>query len=537
MSRGRWIKALGAGLLAGVVAAFVMTVVMILLRLYLGVPLPAELGGDRFLPNLSVNQFLVTLFRAGGPLAAKRTALLSGFAGVLAVGALAGPVYAVIVEWLRGKNPDRERRFGVSPGGVLFVVVAVVVLWAVSMAVLRPVLGASDIGLTLGLASVATAAGFLVSYASYGVALILVYRALTSRRPIRRTVPVGQPLGRRAFLASGVGVILALGSGGLIRRGYDTSTLSYDGMGYTGAKVKPITPNDQFYSVTKNIIDPKVRKAVWRLQVDGAVDKPRTYNFDDIASMPSVEQEMTLECISNPVGGGLMSNAVWKGVPLKQLIEAAGPKRGAVEILLHAADGYTHDVSFEKAMEDTTLLAYEMNGEPLPDRNGYPARVLVPGYYGEGSAKWVTRIEVFEHHVQDHYYGKQGWKPRDVHTVSRFDPARFAPAPPKKAEKVPFKRGKTTTLKGVAFAGDRGVSKVEVSTDGGSSWQEAKIDYEGTKLTWVFWSYDWSPNRTGDRQLVVRATDGNGVPQMKGNPGGPADGQSGYDKLAAGVKA
>ena len=537
MDRGRWIKVLGAGLLAGVVAAFVMTVVMVLLRLYLGVPLPAELGGDRFLPNLSVGKFLVTLFRTGGTLAAKRTALLSGFAGVLAVGTLAGLAYAFVVEWARGRNPERERRFGISLGGLLFVVLTVVVLWVLTIVVLWPVLGASNIGLTPGLASIATAAGFLISYASYGVALIFVYRAVTNRQPLRQSAPVGQPLGRRAFLASGAGVVLALGSGGLIRRGYDASTLSYDGTGYTGAKVKPITPNDKFYSVTKNIIDPNVRKAAWRLRVDGAVDKPRTYNFGDISSMPSVEQETTLECISNGVGGGLMSNAVWKGVPLKQLIEAAGPKRSAVEILLHAADGYTHDVSFEKAMEDTTLLAYEMNGEPLPNRNGYPARLLVPGYYGEGSAKWVTRLEIFDHEVEDHYYGKQGWKPRDVHTVSRFDLARFDPSPPKKSEKIPFKRGKTTTLKGVAFAGDRGVSKVEVSTDGGSSWQEAKIDYEGTKLTWVFWSYDWSPNRAGDHQLVVRATDGNGVPQMKGNPGGPADGQSGYDKLAAGVKA
>ena len=529
-NKGRWVKALGAGLLAGGIAALLMTVVMVLLRLFLGVPLPAEQGGDRFLPNLNVSQFLITLFRAGGPLAAKRTALLSGFSGVLAVGTLAGMVYAFVVEWARGRNPERERRLGISPGGVLFVVFTVLVLWGITLAVLWPVLGASNIGLPPGLASVATAAGFLVSYASYGLALILVYRAMTSRQPLRRPAPVGQPVGRRAFLASGAGVVLALGSGGLIRRGYNASTLSYDGTGYTGAKVKPITPNDKFYSVTKNIIDPNVRKAAWRLQVDGAVDRPRTYNFGDIASMPSVEQEMTLECISNPVGGGLMSNAIWKGVPLKKLIEAAGPKKGAVDILLHAADGYTFSLTFEKAMEDTTLLAYEMNGEPLPNRNGYPARVLVPGYYGEGSAKWVTRMELFDHQVEDHYYHKQGWRAKHVTTMSRFDDKRFSPM-------LPAKVGKKTTLKGVAFAADRGVDKVEVSTDGGQSWQKAKLTYNSSRLSWVFWSYDWRPTKTGNHKLVVRATDGKGDLQIKNNPGGPNDGQSGYDMIDASVKA
>ena len=530
MDRGRWIEVLGTGLLAGVLAAFVMTIVMVLLRLYLGVPLLAELGGDRFLPNLSVGKFLVILFQTGGPLAAKRTALLSGFAGMLAAGALAGPVYAIIVEWARGRNPERERRFGISLSGVLFVSLTIVVLWVVTLAVLWPVLGASNIGLPPGLASVATAAGFFVSYASYGVALVLVYRAVTSRRSLRQSAPVGQPLGRRAFLASGAGVVLALGSGGLIRRGYDASTLSYDGTGYTGAKVKPITPNDKFYSVTKNIIDPNVRKAAWRLRVDGAVDKPRTYNFGDISSLPSVEQETTLECISNGVGGGLISNAVWKGVPLKKLIEAAGPKQGAVDILAHAADGYTFSVTFEKAMEDTTLLAYEMNGEPLPNRNGYPARLLVPGYYGEGSAKWVTRLELFDHQVEDRYYHKQGWRAKHVSTMSRFDDKRFNPM-------LPAKVGKKTTLKGIAFAADRGVDKVEVSTDGGRSWQKAKLTYKSSQLSWVFWSYDWRPEKSGNQMLVVRATDGDGKLQIAKETGINPDGSSGYHKVPASVEA
>jgi DMSO/TMAO reductase YedYZ molybdopterin-dependent catalytic subunit len=410
------------------------------------------------------------------------------------------------------------------------VVLTVGVLWIGSVVVLWPVLGANNLGLASGLATVATVFGFLISYTSYGLALILVYRLITNRQPVRQSAPVGQPIGRRAFLAGGAGLALVLASGNGVRRIYNGSTLPYDGMQYRGAGIKPITPNDEFYVVTKNIIDPNPKKAAWRLRIDGAVESPRTYNFADLASMPSVEQEMTLECISNKTGAGLMSNAVWKGVPLRRLIEDASPDSGIVDVILHAADGYTHDVTFEKMMEETTLLAYEMNGEPLPNRHGYPARVLVPGYYGEGSVKWVTRIELFKRNVEDSYYGKQGWEPAHVSTTSRFDVERFAP-------QLPAKPGETVTLKGIAFAGDRGVDKVEVSTDGGGSYKEAKIDYSSSRLSWVFWSYNWRPEKSGEHELAVRATDGTGELQSNKVTSVNPDGASGYHRMTTRVEA
>lgn len=530
MSKTRWTKTLGTGLLAGLVAALFMTLVMALLRLFVGVPLPAELGGDRFLPLFNVSQFLRILAESGGPLAAKRTALLSGWGGQLAVGVAGGLIYAFIVEWGRKKDPERTWRFGVSRGGALFVAITVLLLWLGSVVVLWPTLGTNNLGLPPVPASFVTALGFLVSYASYGIALILTYRLVTSREPVRSSAPVGQPVGRRAFLAGGAGMALALASGGLVRRVYDTSSLPYDGLGYTGADIKPITPNDEFYVVTKNIIDPHPAKAAWRLRVEGAVDNPHTYNFEEIASMPSIKQETTLECISNAVGGGLISNAVWKGVRLRTLIEEAGPQSGTVDVLLHAADGYTFSITFEKAMEETTLLAYEMNGEPLPQRHGYPARVLVPGYYGEGSAKWVTRLELFDHEVQDRYYHKQGWRAKHVSTMSRFDFERFDP-------QLPVKPGKKTTLKGVAFGADRGIDRVEVSTDDGQTWNEANIDYSASRLTWALWSFDWSPEDSGEHKLVVRATDGNGDLQVEQGSSINPNGSTGYHKVTARVEA
>ncbi len=527
----RWTKPLGAGLLAGLVAALFMTLVMALLRLFLGVPLPAELGGDRFLPTFSVAEFLELLGRFGGPIQAKKIALLSGWGGQLAVGVLVGLVYALIAEWERSRDPERSFRFGVGRRGAFFVAVSVAVIWVATLAALWPVLGANNRGLTPGPASVTTALGLLASYAAYGVALVLTYRLITSREPLRQSAPVGRPIGRRAFLAGGAGAILALASGGLVRHLYTGSTLPYDGMKYMGADLEAITPNDRFYVVTKNLIDPSPTKAAWRLRVDGMVESPRTYGFEEIAALPAVEQEMTLECISNSVGGGLMSNAVWKGTPLRNLIEEAGPRPGAVDVLLHAADGYTHDVGFEKAMEETTLVAYEMNGVPLPQRHGYPARILVPGYFGEGSVKWVTRVELFDRQVEDEYYGKQGWEAEFVPTTSRLDLDRFAPG-------LPARAGENLTLKGVAFAGDRGVSRVEVSTDGGGSWEEANIEYAPSRLAWALWSYYWSPEEPGEYRLTVRATDGDGEPQTaEARRVALGRGATGYHSVTARVEA
>jgi len=534
---GRWVKVLAAGFLAGLVAALFMTVVLALLRLFVGVGLPVELGGDRFLPTFDVNEFLRLLSRNGGPIAAKRKALSSGFGGQLGVGVAFGVLYAFIAELGRRRDPERLRPLGASRSGALFVGVTLVVIWAVTLAVLWPTLGTNNRGLLTGVAAVVTALGFLVLYASYGIALILVYRFITSRRPLREPAPVGEPIGRRAFLAGAGGVVLAAASGGLVKKIYDNSTLSYDGLKYEGADIKHITPNDRFYVVTKNIIDPNPTKAAWRLTVDGAVEKPRTYDFDDIASLPSGEQEMTLGCISNGIGGGLMSNAVWKGTPLRNLLEDVGPKSGVVDVLVHAVDGYTHDVRFEKIMEETTNLAYEMNGEPLPQRHGYPARILVPGYYGEGSVKWTNRIELYERPVEDRYYGKQGWKSEHFKTVSRFDSSRFDPRQPNRAGEIKLGAGETVTLRGRAFSGDKGISKVEVSTDGGRSWDEANIDYSPSRIVWAFWSYTWRPESSGNHKLMVRATDDDGNPQIGRSINGISDGATGYDTLTANVQA
>jgi len=526
---GHWARALGVGLLAGLVAAFVMTVVMTLLRVLAGVPLPVELGADQFLPHINVFTFIRLLGRFGGSTRAKEISYFSGFAGQIALGAVLGLVYGTITERERGRDPGHAWRFGVTSRGAIFAAAVVALLWIVTVALFWQVLASNYRGLPPTGAVLATMVGLLVSYGSYGLALPLTYRAITSRAPLRRPAPLGAPVGRRAFVAGGVGVVAALASGGLIRLIFQRSTFGYDGTQYLGADVQPVTPNDRFYLVTKNLVDPYPRKEAWRLDVDGMVDHPRTYGFTDIAALPSVTQATTLECISNGVGGGLISNAVWTGVPLHALIEAAGPQAGVTEVLFHGTDGYLFNAAFDRAMARATLVAYEMNGVPLPQRHGYPARLIIPGYYGEGNVKWVTRIELVGHGPEG-YYATQGWKAEFVHTMSRIDG-------PRDGQAIKLSGAATVPLHGVAFAGDRSVSKVEVSVDGGRTWREATIAYRPSRLTWAFWRYDWRPTGSGAHHLLVRATDGTGKLQPDEKIGSAPAGSSGRHKITVHVVA
>ncbi|HEX8078405.1 MAG TPA: molybdopterin-dependent oxidoreductase, partial [Chthoniobacterales bacterium] len=307
------------------------------------------------------------------------------------------------------------------------------------------------------------------------------------------------------------------------------ATFSYDGTQYKGRVVQAITPNDEFYCVTKNVVDPRVNADLWRLEVTGLVQTPQTYRLDRLKSLPAVEQETTLMCISNGLDAGLMSNAKWKGVPMKTLLAAASPTTGATKVRLHGVDNYTDTFPLEKALDPTTLVVYEMNGVTLPDRHGFPARVIVPGYFGEKHVKWITRIEVADETAVG-FYEKQGWGPDFiVPTRSRIDQPDHESTFPVAAA------ANGIAVRGVAFGGDRGISRVEVSVDDGGSWQEAKLDYPGTKLTWALWSYDWRPAAAGDFTVVVRATDGEGVVQEWDEERPFKSGTTGFHKIVVHV--
>jgi DMSO/TMAO reductase YedYZ molybdopterin-dependent catalytic subunit len=279
------------------------------------------------------------------------------------------------------------------------------------------------------------------------------------------------------------------------------------------------------------VVDPKVEQSIWRLEITGLVQHRQTYNFARLKSLPAIEQETTLMCISNGLGAGLMSNALWRGAPMRELLHAASPLPGAAKVRLHGVDNYTDTFPLEKAMESTTIIAYEMNGERLADRHGFPARVVVPGYFGEKNVKWLTRIELTGMEAEG-FYEKQGWGPNFIiPTRSRFD------QPDDYTALSLTNQPNGIPLKGIAFAGDRGVSRVEVSYDDEKTWQEAKIDYPGTKLTWSLWSLDWKPAAPGEYKLAVRATDGDGAVQRVEKERGQFSGVTGLHKVTIDLAA
>jgi DMSO/TMAO reductase YedYZ molybdopterin-dependent catalytic subunit len=172
-----------------------------------------------------------------------------------------------------------------------------------------------------------------------------------------------------------------------------------------------VTPTKDFYVVSKNAFDPEVDAERWRLEITGLVESPLTLSYDEVKSLPAVEQYATLCCISNEVGGDLIGNALWRGVRLKDLFERAGLKPGVVDVALHASDGYTDSISLARAVQDGTLLVYEMNGEPLKPEHGYPLRLLVPGIYGMKNVKWITGLEAIDYDLKG-FWQRRGWDDR-----------------------------------------------------------------------------------------------------------------------------
>ncbi len=262
----------------------------------------------------------------------------------------------------------------------------------------------------------------------------------------------------------------------------------------------------------------------WRLEVTGHVAHPHSYTLADLRAMDPVHQTQTLECISNSVGGGLISNAEWTGVRLADLIAASEPREGAVQAFFHGVDGFTNEMTMERAMRPIAVIAYEMNGAPLDDRHGYPARLLAPGSYGEVSVKWITRVEVSDRRGARATTAARAGRPTTSRPCRGSSGCGATPASPPGA----------MTLRGVAFAGDRGISEVEVSVDGGRTWRPARLDYNPSQIAWTLWSLPWRARR-GAHELVVRAVDGDGARQSAVVQGIDPSGAAGYHRLAVTV--
>ncbi|QBD74969.1 hypothetical protein EPA93_02760 [Ktedonosporobacter rubrisoli] len=500
----------GAGLIAGLIAALLSTVLMGILRVFAGIPTPVELIGDFILKHINVDRFiqLLNMF-APHP---KTGPLGVALAAMLLLGTLLGLLYAALV---RVSLPSAQRRPGRREWlvSILFAVVMTLLGTGLFWNELRQNL----LGFPINSARLLTIASLLVSFSVYALTLCLVYRLLLPARP--------QTKQQRRQVLNYLGVT-ALGviSGGaiaLLLQDYLGKYASYDGFTTPlhGKRTAPITPNSEHYVVTKNTLDPTPDSALWRLEVAGLVRQPGTYTYAELQQLPAVSRAITLECISNPLAGHLMGTAIWQGVELKTLLEKhGGTLPGANFITMYSVDGYTISLPATEVIAVNPLLAWKMNAEPLPQRHGFPLRALIPGRYGEMNPKWLTRIEFTEQKIEG-LYQSQGWYDGPLHTTSRID----FPTP---ETRLTF--GQAVTFSGIAFAGNRGIQQVEVSTDGGQNWTRTSLQDLHSQDAWVLWSWRWQPDRRGKFSCVVRAVDGSGTVQSAQRRGAVPAGATGY---------
>jgi DMSO/TMAO reductase YedYZ molybdopterin-dependent catalytic subunit len=370
-----------------------------------------------------------------------------------------------------------------------------------------------------------------------GGTFALVLGLLTRRAPVSggAQVPVSTAKGirRREFLARSIVTGAALAGVGAVTQWLGAAAAQAGAAAqslFQRIKGLPaeVTPNDRFYTVSKNPagLDPRVDAKKWSLEITGLVGKPVKLTYDDIKAMPSFARYHTLECISNEVGGDLIGNAMWKGVRFRDLVERAGgvnPK--AVRFALRCADGYSEGIPVADAMRPDVMLAYEMNGVPLPPSHGFPVRMLTPGLFGMKNPKWLTKIEAVSTTFTG-YWQASGWSDEAVvQTMSAF--------------RVPGGRDVPlgeTELGGVAYSGDRGIKDVEVSADNGKTWAKAEVKPALAPYTWVLWAAVWKPTGPGEYTLRVRARDGAGVLQTAQESPTLPDGATGYHTIRVRVR-
>jgi hypothetical protein len=272
--------------------------------------------------------------------------------------------------------------------------------------------------------------------------------------------------------------------------------------------------------------EPAVDPEKWSFTIDGLVDHPQRFTYDEIRRLPPYETPLTLECISNAVGGGLIGHALWRGTRLRSLFELAGVKPQAKYAALYAAEGYSTGHTLERMMRPENFLAWEMNGEPLSRRHGFPLRVILPGKYGMKMPKWLTRIEFVNHEFLG-YWEWQGW------SNSAERQLQAAIDDPRDRVRI---SGTNFVISGWAVANEAGVSKVEISTDDGRTWNEAPIfSNPMPSQVWAFWKYVWIDPPKGTHTIEVRATDGDGKLQTSSSSGEWPDGATGYHEITVEV--
>ena len=518
-------------LAAGLLGALASLIVMGILRLWWGSLTPPELVAERLLPLISAQDFVALLARFNpNP---KTEPLALTLLGQVALGILIAIPLAYFAR-PAGTSSETMSRWPTRRGWLVAGTVALL-MESVGLALFWPVLSAGIYGDSPDRAKILSAFALLLTFSAYAIMTLLAdhllrWRLRQTNGPVANdSPPTIAGVSRRAALQTGGAIVLSLAVGSLVSQRLlaewvARSNLTYEGMRTPDAITSAITPTSDFYVVSKNVLDPTVQVERWRLEMTGLVSAPTSWTLDQIRALPDETRAITLECISNEVGGHLISTAQWRGVSLARLLAATGGALpSASHVIFHSVDGYATSLPLTTLLEAQTLLAWEMNGEPLPDRHGFPLRAVVPGRYGEQSAKWLSQIELTDHPYKG-FYQSQGWSDGPLSTMSRIDTptsdTTFGPV----------------TVSGIAFAGLRAITRVEVSADGGKSWHDATLLPPFSDHAWRFWQWQWRPTAPGQYALMVRATDSTGKLQVGDMRPSVPNGSTGWHTVQVLVK-
>jgi DMSO/TMAO reductase YedYZ molybdopterin-dependent catalytic subunit len=373
---------------------------------------------------------------------------------------------------------------------------------------------------------------------------LVVYGGLMPRA-VAASAPEADPLSRRQFLQA-TGIVLAgsvvVGALGRwaaearrsVERARDALRLAVrpapappEGVDLGIDGVDPwVTPNDEFYLIDVTLSPPLVEPEDWELRIHGMVERELTLTYQDLLDRGLSNAWITLCCVSNEVGGDLISNAWWSGVRIDKLLDEVGIRPGADALLSTSHDGWTCGTPLSALTDGRdALLAVAMNGEPLPIEHGFPVRQVVPGLYGFVSAtKWVVDWEVTRFDDFHAYWTERGWSEQaPVKTQSRIDTPRSG---------ADLEAG-AVTIGGIAWAQHRGIDRVEVRVDDGD-WMQARLAADPSIDTWVQWVVEWQAE-PGDHVLAVRATDSTGETQTEEVAGVVPDGATGWHTIEVSV--
>jgi len=282
----------------------------------------------------------------------------------------------------------------------------------------------------------------------------------------------------------------------------------------TNAAVQPapgtrpeFTPLERHYRIDINTIPPKVEEQHWSLRIAGLVENPLAFTLQDLQRYEPVHQFVTLSCISNPVGGDLIGTTRWTGVSLQRLLPDLRLKPSATHLKIRSADGFFEVISLDAIKVDPRImLTYSWDGVPLRREHGYPLRIYIPDIHGMKQPKWIESIEATDH-WEAGYWVQRGWNQvAQMHATSVIDTVAVD------MTIIGADRNKLVPVGGIAHAGARGISKVEVQVDGGP-WEQAELRTPLSQLTWVIWKYDW-PFQSGKHTFTVRCYEANDTRQI-----------------------